>query len=38
MLFNPSQVMLVEYIVFLQETAILLVYFPQEVVEDQGGV
>lgn len=38
MLFNPSQVMLVEYIVFLQETAILLVDLPQEVVEDQCGM
>lgn len=38
MLFNPAQVMLVEYIVLLQETAILLVYFSQEVVKHQGGV
>ena len=30
--------MLVEYIVFLQKTAILLVYFSQEVVEDQCGM
>lgn len=30
--------MLVEYIVFLQETAILLVYFTQEVVEDQSSM
>lgn len=35
MLFNPSQIVLVEYIVLLQETAILLVYFAQKVVEDQ---
>lgn len=38
MLLNPSQVVLVEDIVFLQEAAILLVYFPQEVVEDQRGM
>ena len=38
MLFNPAQVMLVEYIVLLQEAAVLLVYFPQEVVEHQCGV
>lgn len=37
-LFNPAQVVLVENIVLLQETAVLLVYFSQEIVEHQRGV
>lgn len=38
MLFDPAQVVLVEDVVLLQEAAVLLVDFPQEVVEDQCGV
>lgn len=37
-LLDPAQVVLVEYIVLLQETAILLVDFSQEVVEHQCGM
>lgn len=38
MLLDPAQVMLIEDVVLLQEAAVLLVYFPQEVVEDQCGM
>lgn len=37
-LLDPAQVMLIEDVVLLQEAAVLLVYFAQEVVEDQRGV
>lgn len=37
-LLDPAQVVLVEYIVLLQETTILLVYFTQKVVEHQCGM
>lgn len=38
MLLDPAQVVLIEDIVLLQEAAVLLVYFPQEVVEYQCGM
>lgn len=38
MLLDSAQVVLIENIVLLQEAAVLLVYFPQEVVEHQCGV
>lgn len=38
MLLDPAQVVLIKNVVLLQEAAILLVYFPQEVVEHQRGM
>lgn len=38
MLLDPAQIVLIEDVVLLQEAAVLLVYFPQEVVEHKCGV